>query len=460
MSKPVIPIILSDDGNRHEPIHDGEVLDVSILPISDNRQNLLETDDTGILLTGEMLVSGLENNPIINNVDGKLYLRVRQMISPEDKVLKVADNLVLADLSLRFDTETSKIALLGKDGTVISEFVLPVSPGLPTVVEILQDFTPPKPDGYEENPYKESTYLHMQFLMANGETKDIYIDVMKLVDVYTGGYGIVVENNRISVAIKDGSALYFADCCDSPDCKCGGKLDVSLPALTEQITDPADKIITVQDGKIGTELRLAFDSDKNIITLLGKDDAVLGEVVLPDMELPEIPGLPVDAEFVDTPPGVAPGKYLHLTFQLADGTTKDLYINVTELVDVYTGGEGVTVSDKVISVKLAEEQDNPLVFNEYDALAVNRARLVSKMPDNALSVSEVDGKLYVKGGLDKSDIGVGLTVDEDGKLVVDIDALAELLEGKIAAGISSDPDNALKLGSDGKAFFPGDLGKL
>lgn len=615
MSKSVTPVVLSADGNRHEPMRDGEVFGVGTLPISTSRKNLIETDDTGILLTGQMLVSPLEHNPIIDNVDGKLYLRVARMLSPEDKVFKVSDNLLRADLSMRFDPDTSKLALLGKDNTVISEFTLPVAPGLPTVVEILQDFVPPKPDGFTENPYQKSTYLHMRFRTAENKSTDIYLDMSKLVDVYTGGRGIVVKNNEISVAIKDGSVLRFANDCNDPSCACPAPLDVDLPLLAEQLVSPDDTVIASRDGKIVTHLRLAFDSDKRTLTLLGKDDANLGEVTLPDAELPEIPGLPVKVEFVNTPQGMAPGKYLHLVFQLADGKQKDLYIDVTELVDVYSSGDGIkiedrvvsvdhddtlqvsrgalgvkvpqlvldgdktlrvvgnkietviglkynaetatltlvgidatpvaevkipagigipssadfllnyqpegatkpgaylrlhfdtvqgghdlylnvdplidvysegsgiSISDNVISVKLAEEVDNPLVFNKIDKLTVDKYRLVSKMPDNALSVSEVDNKLYVKsGGLDKDSLGTGLVVGEDGVARVDmrdlvapgsgldvgldgllrinVEELAGLLADKLKVGVSADSDNILTVGSDGKPYLPGDLGSL
>lgn len=646
MSKAVTPVVLSDDGNRHEPMREGEVFAVSTLPISTSRQNLIETDATGILLTGEMLVSPLEHNPIINNVDGKLYMRVALMLSPEDKVFRVSDNLLRADVSMSFDPDTSKLSLRGKDNTVISEFTLPVAPGLPTVVEILQDYVPPKPEGFTENPYQKGTYLHMRFRTAEDKSTDIYLDMSKLVDVYTGGRGIIVKNNEVSVAIKDGSVLRFANDCEDPECACPAPLDVDLSLVAERITAPDDAVIALQDGKIVTNLRLDFDSDKQVISLRGKDDASLGEVTLPaagvklvfdaaqkiitlqdrdgnslgdvqlpEVELPEIPGLPVNVEFVDTPPNMAPGKYLHLVFQLAGGTQKDLYIDVTELVDVYSAGEGIKIadrvvsvdhddtlqavrgvlgvkvpqlvldgdktlrvignkietvlglrydaetanltlvgvddatvaevkipagvgipssadfllnyqpegatkpgaylrlhfdtaqggkdlflnvdplvdvykagvgidiSDNVISVKLAEEADNPLVFNELDKLTLDKARLVSKMPDNALSVSDVDNKLFVKdNGLGKDSLGAGLVVGEDGiarvdmrelvtpgtgldvgmdgKLRVDLEELADLLADKMKVGISADYDNILSVGSDGKPYLPGDLGSL
>lgn len=351
MNKSVTPVVLSDDGNRHEPMRNGEVFDVSTLPISTSRQNLLETDSTGILLTGNMLVSPLEHNPIVENVDGKLYMRVQRMLSPEDKVFKVSDNLMRAQLSLRFDPDTSKLALLGKDDTVISEFVLPVSAGLPTVVEILQNTVPPKPDGFTENPYKKGTYLHMRFRTGEDKQTDIYLDMSKLVDIYTGGRGIEVVDHVISVSIKEGGGLKFDACCDDPDCPCKAPLVVDSDAVAPAVVKPDDKVLGVEDGKIGTEIRLAFDDSKKIITLLGRNDVSLGEVRLPDApELPDIPALPTLAEFVVNPAGSEPGTYLHLQFTLQDGLHKDFYLNVSPLLIEYQAGDGIVIKDRAVAV--------------------------------------------------------------------------------------------------------------
>lgn len=343
MNKFVTPVVLNADGTKHVSLLPGEALAVESIPVSDSKQNLLEKDDSGLVLASSMIVSGQENNPIVINVDGKLFVRTKSMLSPEDKVLKVADNLLMADVSLAFDPASSKLTLCGKNNTVISELSLPVAPGLPVLVEVLQDFTPPKPDGFVENPYQPGTYLHMQFQVAGGKTSDVYLDLSKLVDVYTGGKGITVKDNTVSVAIKPGSVLYFAECCSDPDCSCPAPLDVSVPALAEQLVSPDDKILTVQNGKLATVLRLAYDADKQIITLLGKNDEFLGEV-----QLPKVSGITAD------------------------------------------------------------------------------------------------------------DLGEGLMIGPDGKVSVDWTAVA----AKLAVGVSSDEDNILSVGSDGKPFFPGDLGSL
>lgn len=63
-------------------------------------------------------------------------------------------------------------------------------------------------------------------------------------------------------------------------------------------------------------------------------------------------GLLIDSDVVINPDGFANGTYLKLTFNAynaADGTSKPQiqYINVTDLVEIYSAGEGISITDEV-----------------------------------------------------------------------------------------------------------------
>lgn len=282
MSKTVMPVVLSDDGDCHEPIKTGEVIPVDAVPVSTHRKNLLETDDSGLLLTGASLVSGQEHNAIVENVDGKLYLRTKLLLSPDDRIMKVSDNLLSGQLSLRFDAQTSKLALLGRDDTAISELALPVAPGLPTVVEILQDTIPPKPEGFVENPYPRSTYLHMRFRLAGDKSTDIYLDVSKLADIYTAGAGIEITPDKT----------------------------VSLNAVL----------------KLSGNDFLLLDRDDNKIAsvfLPFSDETLTTAEILTDFTPPPEHGQQASS--------LPESSYLHLHFDSLSGKERDLYVDMKEL---------------------------------------------------------------------------------------------------------------------------------
>lgn len=283
MSKFVVPVVLNDEGTLHKPMGEDQAFNPASIPLSPNQQNLLGRDEDGIALLAKNIVRDLDGNPLVVDKEGKIVFDTAANISAEDKVLSAQDNRMTATLSLSFDVETQILKLLGKSNEEVAEVSLPVGGGFPTVVEILQDFTPPAPPGYEESPYPQGTYLHMRFQLSNGE-----------------------EN--------------------------------------------------------------------------------------------------------------------------------DLYVNMGKLVDIYTGGAGIDITDNVVSVKVAPGDDN------------------------ALSLTE--GELFVQKGLDQNKLGEGLKLDDDGKLVLDFDKIAEVLAGKLPFGVSADVDNALSEGSDGKPYFPGDAGSL
>lgn len=441
MSKFAVPVVLSEDSTLHEAIGEEQVIRLENIPVSTDKKNLLDKDEEGLLLTADGLVSKDENNPISVNIDDKLYIKVNELIDPADKVLKVADNLMLTDIALEFDPAAGKLTLLGKGGMTVSELMLPVCPGLPTVVEILQNYTPPTPDGYEENPYQEGTYLHMQFRLSNGNETDVYIDVAKLVDVYTAGRGISVEDNVISVKLKDGGGLVYAH----------GTTALMVDGASLVAED--DPVLRADGGKIASQLGVAVDVENNTVQLIGQNGAVIGEA-----KLPAALGLPTSAEFVDNPAGKPAGKYLKLTFTRSDGTTQDLYLDMSALVDVYTGGPGVDITGNTVSVKLAPGTANPLaIAGASGQLYLAMPRLVSADAGNGLRLGS-DNKLYAKSGLDASQAGPGLSL-VDGVLQIDAVALAAML-APLLGGVSADVDNILTEGSDGKPYLPGDGGSL
>lgn len=69
-------------------------------------------------------------------------------------------------------------------------------------------------------------------------------------------------------------------------------------------------------------------------------------------------GLLADTNLVVNPDGQVEGTYLKLTFNVVDENgshTQTQYINVTSLIDIYTGGEGIAVNGYEISIKKAED---------------------------------------------------------------------------------------------------------
>lgn len=124
--------------------------------------------------------------------------------------------------------------------------------------------------------------------------------------------------------------------------------------------------------------------------------------------------------------GLVPGTYLVFIYALADGTVQDVYVDMTSLVDVYTQGCGIDISTgRVVSVKLHPE----------GAIKCDPVGGIGISPGAGLALK--DNNLIINIGHGCTDNP--LVVRPDGSLGIDCSKL-----------LSSDSDNVLRLGADGK----------
>lgn len=290
MNKYFTPLALSEAGDKHLPAVRGSALDPALLPLSAAEGNLLKLEEDGFAVTADGLVSLQEPNALVKNFDGKLRVDATKLV--DGNVFTVTENMVGMTLKLTMNGDSNTLFLLGKDDAVVAQVVLPVVPGLPTVTEILDDFQPPKPNGYEENPYPEGTYFHWVFPLSNGETQDLYVNVTKLVDIYTSGRAIHIVDNVVSVnipelksdktdnaiIIDESGRLYVkaaltADVLGPGIILNNGKLTVDLNALIE----PESPLYVTEAGKLDIDmekLRLGVSEDDDNILSLGSDGKV------------------------------------------------------------------------------------------------------------------------------------------------------------------------------------------
>lgn len=124
--------------------------------------------------------------------------------------------------------------------------------------------------------------------------------------------------------------------------------------------------------------------------------------------------------------GLVPGTYMVFVYALADGTVQDVYVDVTALVAVYTQGCGIDISTgRVVSVKL----------HPKGAIKCDPVGGIGVSPGAGLALK--DNNLVINIG--HGDADDPLVVRPDGSLGIDCSRL-----------LSSDSDNVLRLGADGK----------
>lgn len=319
MSVYLKPIALSADGLKHEPAAEGSQIHPTAIPVSAVTGNALTVKEDGLAVSPVDMVSAQEGNALVENVDGKLVVKAANLVGDNEKLLSAVDNKLVTTLSLEVNQSDNTLAVIGKDGATVAKVDLPGVPGILLVGEVLEDYTPPAPEGAEEPDRPTGTYIHLRFRLDNGATEDYYINADDLVDEYTGGNGINIQDNVVSVV------------------------------------------------------------------------------------------------------GVL--------------------------------GGGVKVTPNGVMVEAGE--------------------IVSSATGNAIT-TDSSGKLFASAGLSAADLGEGLIIGPDGKLRIDLEALIDptsplvvtpagklsIDPAKVVAGVSSDEGNILTNGSDGKAYFPGDLGNI
>ena len=186
-----------------------------------------------------------------------------------------------------------------------------------------------------------------------------------------------------------------------------GLLYVDVPAVDfTNAVKTDDSILSVAGNKIQSTLSGSYNPTTGELKLLGRDNVVLftTTIMAQDSVLEDV-DLVVDPEEQD------PGTYLKLTFRLQDGSNKLVYTNVTSLIDVYTGGNGIDVTGKSISVHA--DSAGPVTVS---AAGVNIA------------------------------VGAGLKVQDNA------DADGKELVADLTAAVSSDEGNVLVIGDDGSLY--------
>lgn len=176
-----------------------------------------------------------------------------------------------------------------------------------------------------------------------------------IMQVNGGAEGTLAQDVAISLSVTGlAPALVSTDTNNGLSVGTDGKLTVGNAAALVKAND--ELLSLTDDGKIQANIELAYDTTTGKLDLIGQDGAtVVGTVTIPSsismLENVALVVNPVDPDGDGS--ATLTGTYLDFDFRLADNSAKQILVNVTDLIDVYTPGDGVKVEGKVISLKLA-----------------------------------------------------------------------------------------------------------
>lgn len=287
------------------------------------------------------LVSTDANNGLSVGNDNKLFaksLDASLIIRPSDKILHDADGKVAADLSMTYHPYSGELKIIGHDGvTEVATVTVPSSTSVLKGVELVHG----KPDA--AGAAVEGDYhLSLMFRDQAGN--------------WAQAVGVPVKTTKGTA----GTATF------STEMLTGG----TSVAAVRAVFDGNDK--TVEGGT--SPARVTFDDNSTAsVTFNVSGTTISGTVSF----TPQV--------------GLKAGTYLHFIWALSDNSVVDTYVDVTELIDVYTAGQGINIAGHTISAKLG----TGIKFDESGNIVVDFTNTVSTDTNNALKEG-ADGKLSVK----------------------------------------------------------------
>lgn len=287
------------------------------------------------------LVSTDVNNGLSVGTDNKLFAKspdASLIIRPSDKILHDADGKVAADLSMTYHPYSGELKIIGHDGvTEVATVTVPSSTSVLKGVELVHG----KPDAAGE-AVEGDYHLSLMFRDQAGN--------------WAQAVGVPVKTTKGTA----GTATF------STEMLTGG----TSVAAVRAVFDGNDK--TVEGGT--SPARVTFDDNSTAsVTFNVAGTTISGTVSF----TPQV--------------GLKAGTYLHFIWALSDNSVVDTYVDVTELIDVYTAGQGITINGHTISAKLG----TGIKFDESGNIVVDFTNTVSTDTNNALKAG-ADGKLSVK----------------------------------------------------------------
>ena len=370
----------------------------SVTLFDSDSEEYLTMSSSGIKLSGindalseitDAIESGIsELNTAISTLTSNL--------STEESTRETADLKLVA--SAKYDADNSAIYLYNTSGTVLS--TIDASDFIVDGMLESAEYVTIDASGNAGN------YIHLVFNTDAG-SKEIYVDVSDLVDVYTAGDGIAVTDNVVSVVKSSSSEDYLI--VDENGVAITG-IDSAISTLQGSITDEAtarneadtelQEQITSNDTDIAalqaadttlqgniealqsstnTSLvaRAEYSSSDKAIYLYSSDETILSTIDATDF---------IKDGMVSSVTYDSDTKSLTISFN-TDAGSEDITVDISDLVDTYTGGDGISITDNIISVVKSESSEDYLTISE-DGIAVSGI-------DNAISAAISDVQMQV-----------------------------------------------------------------
>lgn len=138
-------------------------------------------------------------------------------------------------------------------------------------------------------------------------------------------------------------------------------VSIKSPEIKVKGIADGERIISLdENGKLGTTVGITYYANTEgetpvyEIRLTGKDGEVISKI---DAKSFVKDGMLTSAELKKNPADQPEGTYLVLTWNTEAGVSEPMYVPVTDLIDVYTAGDGIAIENKVVTAKVKSNDE-------------------------------------------------------------------------------------------------------
>lgn len=220
-------------------------------------------------------------------------------------------------------------------------------------------------------PYATTEYVDATFVKKEGYVEFTQAEKTKLAGIAEGA-----QVNIIEKVVFNGQEVVA---------------DAQTKTIT--LTTPLDVVrgladgekflsLDTESGKLGATVGLTYYTDTTgekpvyEIRLTGKNNEVISTI---DAKSFVKDGMLDSVELVANPANQAAGTYLVFTWNTEAGLSEPMYVPVTDLIDVYTAGDGIDITGKV--VRAVVKSNDPYIEVTTEGIA-------SKGIDNAITIAK------------------------------------------------------------------------
>lgn len=250
------------------------------------------------------------------------------------------------------------------------------------------------------------------------------------------GSAIIVDSNTatapvVSVELAETQGNVILDVANGLKASIDAAEVAKITTVNGVKTD--DAFLTLgADKLISAVASLKYDTEGKKIQLIGKD----GTTVVSEIDASAFikDGMLDTVELVENPEGQEEGTYLKLTWNTDSGKADPMYVNLTDLIDVYTNGTGLKLVGREFSI------DDTVVATKTWANETFDAKGAAAGVQEAVEAHTINSKaLSSNPVLDGTDIKVG---GESTQSTVNVATAIKTLEDRVAtaegkAGVTS-----------------------